>query len=111
MNDFIILNKSGNISKKIALCPSCHNTLRRSTLVNTGKLDWKHYASYLASLSMYDADHRIKWEKIFLALRQGDRAFVTNFWENYREEKARIDPNYAIRKAYAEYEKAENAKA
>lgn len=92
------------ISKKMALCPKCHNTQRRKTLIETGKSSWDHYAYWLASSSMYDVDKRIKWPMIFERMRALSSEERSIFWAKYREEKSKLDPNYALRQQIKEYE-------
>jgi hypothetical protein len=87
--------ESGSISKKMAHCPKCKVTLRRQTLVQTGKMSVQQYARWVAASVTYDVDHRVKFG------RGGPiRAFLeahdieNEFWTAYKEEKQRIDPTW-----------------
>ena len=103
MNDFLVVGKHRNISKKMALCPKCHNTLRRSTLVSTGKMDLEQYGSYLAGLANWDVDKRVKWSLIFNVLKSVSSEERSKLWIAYRKRKSEINPDYAARKEVEEY--------
>ena len=105
LNDWIVVNKKGNISKKMAWCPRCHVTLRRKTLVHTGSLDLIEYGKYLASLAQYDVDKRIKWTIIFQELDKVSYEERSKMWEAYRAERSRVDPFYAARQEEKRIEK------
>lgn len=78
------VKERGNPSKKMGLCPKCHNTVRISTLIRTFKSSFEEYAVWLYWSAKYDADRRIKWHRLFEAMKG------TDFWIIYRAYKEKM---------------------
>lgn len=97
-NDFGLKLKRG-ISLNRYQCPSCDN------IFTTRLLDWpmtiKQYAEWVCVTAVWDFNHKLKWDKIKLRLKEWH---VSNtFWTAYYAYKGEPSPLELERK-WGEYE-------